>query len=158
MRIKPLEERHLERLVALALRAWEPVFASLEQAMGPELFGAQHPDWRADQRRTVEAVCRDVDASVWIAEVDGEVAGFVGCKLWLDEKMGEIYLIGVDPAFQRRGIARELTRHALEWFREQGMTTVMVETGGDPGHAPARATYEAAGFRMLPIARYFKQV
>jgi hypothetical protein len=37
------------------------------------------------------------------------------------------------------------------------MTTVMVETGGDPGHAPARRTYESAGFRPFPVARYFKR-
>lgn len=30
------------------------------------------------------------------------------------------------------------------------------ETGDDPGHAPARTTYAQAGFRLLPVARYFK--
>ena len=37
------------------------------------------------------------------------------------------------------------------------MTTAMVETGGDPGHAPARSTYEAAGFRHFPV-KYFRKV
>ena len=37
-----------------------------------------------------------------------------------------------------------------------GLSIVMVETGGDPGHGPARATYEASGFELLPVARYFK--
>jgi ribosomal protein S18 acetylase RimI-like enzyme len=70
--------------------------------------------------------------------------------------MGEIYMIAVDPEFQRRGIAMQLTRHALDWFQQAGMSIAMVETGGDPGHGPARQTYEAAGFRLLPVARYFK--
>jgi hypothetical protein len=35
---------------------------------------------------------------------------------------------------------------------------VMVETGGDPGHAPARRTYESAGSRLFPIARYFNKL
>ena len=43
-------------------------------------------------------------------------------------------------------------------MKEQGVSVVMVDTGGDPGHAPARATYEKAGFRILPIARYFKKI
>ena len=34
----------------------------------------------------------------------------------------------------------------------------MVETGGDRGHAPARATYEGLGFRRWPVARYFKDL
>ena len=36
------------------------------------------------------------------------------------------------------------------------MDIAVVETGGDPGHAPARAAYESAGFTVLPIARYFR--
>jgi hypothetical protein len=36
------------------------------------------------------------------------------------------------------------------------MDVVVVETGGDPGHDPARAAYETAGFTKLPIARYFR--
>jgi len=36
------------------------------------------------------------------------------------------------------------------------MGIVAVETGGDPGHAPARAAYEALGFTVLPVARYMK--
>ena len=37
-----------------------------------------------------------------------------------------------------------------------GMDIAVVETGGDPGYSPARAVYEAAGFTLLPIARYFR--
>jgi hypothetical protein len=36
------------------------------------------------------------------------------------------------------------------------MTIAVVETGGDPGHAPARELYAATGFTVLPIARYFQ--
>ena len=58
----------------------------------------------------------------------------------------------------RRGIATRLTSHAVDRFKDAGMSIVMVETGGDPGHAPARRTYEASGFRLLPVARYFKSL
>jgi hypothetical protein len=36
------------------------------------------------------------------------------------------------------------------------MDIAVVETGGDLGHAPARAAYRTAGFTLLPIARYFR--
>ncbi|MGC7099576.1 hypothetical protein ACPZ19_33285 [Amycolatopsis lurida] len=36
------------------------------------------------------------------------------------------------------------------------MTLAMVETGREPGHAPARRTRERAGFTQLPIARCFR--
>jgi GNAT superfamily N-acetyltransferase len=64
----------------------------------------------------------------------------------------------VDPDFQRRGIAARLTAHALAWFKQAGMSIAMVETGGDPGHAPARRAYESSGFRLVPVARYFRPV
>ena len=38
-------------------------------------------------------------------------------------------------------------------MRSRGMDIAVVETGGDPGHQPARAAYQAAGFTLLPIAR-----
>jgi hypothetical protein len=43
-------------------------------------------------------------------------------------------------------------------MKEAGMSVAMVETGGDPGHAPARHIYEKAGFGLFPVARYFKKL
>lgn len=147
-----------EDVVRLALRAWAPVFLSIERALDPEVYREHYPDWRVTQREAVEAVCADAGAPVWVASVDGAIAGFAALKLHEAERMGEIYMIAVDPDFQRRGIARALTDHGMEQFRKAGMTTAMVETGGDPGHEPARRTYEAAGFQAFPSVRYFRKV
>jgi hypothetical protein len=38
------------------------------------------------------------------------------------------------------------------------MDIAVFETGGDPGHAPARALYEEVGFTLLPIAPYFRML
>jgi ribosomal protein S18 acetylase RimI-like enzyme len=157
MEIVPFERAQLGEVVDLSLRAWAPVFASMERAMLPEVFRAFYRgDWQGAQRRAVEAACTDPDLHVWVAREASRVAGFAALKLHPDDQMGEIYMIAVDPDFQRRGIAMRLTRHALDWFQQSGMSIAMVETGGDPGHGPARATYEAAGFRLLPVARYFR--
>ena len=67
-------------------------------------------------------------------------------------------MIAVDPDHQRGGIGTALTEFALDRMRDAGMSVAMVETGGDSGHAPARHTYEKMGFRLLPIARYFKKL
>ena len=158
MEIEPYDDSRLPAIVRLSLRAWEPVFESLENAMDPEVFREQHPDWRVTQRKSVESTCMDRDVHVWVAAEGSRTVGFVALKLHPEERMGEIYMIAVDPDFQRRGIAAALTSHSLAWLKRAGMTTVMVETGGDPGHAPARQTYESAGFRQLPIARYFKKL
>ena len=95
---------------------------------------------------------------VWVAELNMVVTGFVAARLDRQEGMGEIYMIAVDPAYQRNGVGSLLTSFALQWFKDNGMVLAMVETGGDPGHAPARRTYERVGFVRLPISRYFKKL
>jgi ribosomal protein S18 acetylase RimI-like enzyme len=156
--IQPFDHSRLEAVVRLSLRAWEPVFESIERALDPEVFREQHPDWRVTQRKAVESVCADGDVPVWVASEGSRTVGFVALKLHTEDRIGEIYMIAVDPDFQRRGIATALTNHSLAWLKQAGMTTVMVETGGDPGHAPARRTYESAGFRLFPVAKYFKKL
>jgi GNAT superfamily N-acetyltransferase len=95
---------------------------------------------------------------VWVAEVDAAVAGFVAVTLHDDESIGEVHMIAVDPPFQRTGIATALLASATAWIERQGRAVALVSTGGDPGHAPARHTYERFGFTALPIVHYFKKL
>ncbi|KAB2339660.1 GNAT family N-acetyltransferase [Actinomadura rudentiformis] len=156
--VRAFEERDQDAVTALSLRAWAPVFASLQEVLGESgVYSQMHSDWRVDQKEAVRAACGAEGMRVWVAETD-TVVGFVAARLDHRESMGEIYMIAVDPDHQRKGIGSLLTSCALEWFRDSGMTLAMVETGGDPGHAPARRTYEQAGFVHLPIARYFKKL
>ena len=157
--IRPLDEVDIDDVVELSVAAWAPVFASIErQLAGSGVYEVLHPDWAAGQRRAVETACRDPKTHVWVATVDGEVAGFVAVVVHLDVSVGEIHMLAVDPAHQRHGVGRELTEESLRWMTERGLSIGMVETGGDPGHAPARRTYEAAGFHPLPLQRYFKRL
>jgi GNAT superfamily N-acetyltransferase len=61
----------------------------------------------------------------------------------------------VDLSCQRRGVGSALTAFAIEQMRAAGQRLAIVNTGGDAGHAAARATYERAGFRSLPSEQYF---
>jgi ribosomal protein S18 acetylase RimI-like enzyme len=158
-RIRPFEHRDAEAVVALSLRAWAPAFASLQQVLGFDIFGRQHPDWREDQRRAVEEVCAAKKGRVWVAEVGASVVGFVAVELHHPERgMGETCMLAVDPDHQGGGIGTALTEFALDRLKDAGMKVAMVETGGDPGHAAARRTYEKAGYVLLPIAKYFKNL
>ncbi|MEX0663845.1 MAG: GNAT family N-acetyltransferase [Acidimicrobiia bacterium] len=154
--IRPLDDHDIEAVVQLSLRAWAPNFASLEQVMRADIYERLHPDWQVDQRRDVEAACAAHDGQAWVAKVDGSIGGFVVVELHEQQRLGEIFMLAVDPDHQRSGVGAALTEFALGWMKGEGMTVAMVETGGDPGHAPARRTYEQAGFELLPISRYFK--
>jgi ribosomal protein S18 acetylase RimI-like enzyme len=61
--------------------------------------------------------------------------------------MGGMDIIGVEPDYRRRGIGDRLTSFALDHVQGSGMDISMVETGEDPGHEPARATYVASSQR-----------
>jgi GNAT superfamily N-acetyltransferase len=67
-------------------------------------------------------------------------------------------MLAVDPGHQHRGLGTALTAFAIERIRAAGAPVAMVGTGADPGHAPARRTYEKAGFSLVPMARYFMAV
>jgi hypothetical protein len=47
-------------------------------------------------------------------------------------------------------------RFVLEKMKASGIQLAIVATGGDPGHAPARRTYEKAGYTALPGVRYYQ--
>ena len=154
--IRPLEDRDREAVVALSLRAWAPVFASLEDVLaGSGVYSRLYPDgWSTAQRAAVGAALASM--YVRVAEVGGAVVGFVAVVLHDEQSMGEIHMIAVDPPYQRRGVATALIAVATAWMEEQGRTVALISTGGDAGHAPARRAYERAGFTALPIVNYFR--
>jgi len=159
MQIEPYNPHHLDTVIRLSLRAWAPVFDSIQKAMDSEVYRVFYgDDWRVRQQKGVQDVCLAEDVKVWVAMEVGATVGFVAVKLHAQQSMGEIYMLAVDPDFQGQGIGSALTEFALAWMKEAGMAVAMVETGGDPGHAPARHTYEKAGFGLFPIARYFMKL
>jgi ribosomal protein S18 acetylase RimI-like enzyme len=155
--IREFEEDDLEAVVSFSLRAWEPVFASLRHVLGDEIFLRLHPDWAVGQADGVRSSCTRDDLDAFVAVVDERPVGFVTVGLdAFHERMGVIEMIAVDPEYQRRGVGPKLTEYAFDHMRSHGMDIAVVETGGDPGHAPARALYGETGFTLLPIARYFQ--
>ena len=159
MQIEPYTSHHQDAIVRLSLRAWTPVFDSIQNAMDTDVYQAFYPDnWRAPQQKAVEDVCAASDTNVWVAIEADSTVGFIAVKVHSDDSMGEIYMIAVEPDFQGRGIGTALIEFALTWMKDAGMSIAMVETVGDDGHAPARHTYEKMGFGLFPVARYFKKL
>ena len=155
--IREFREGDLETVVEFSLRAWAPVFASVRDVLGDDIFLRLHPDWKANQAEAVRSSCTNDERDVFVAVANGRPVGFVAVALnAFHERMGVIDVIGVDPDYQRRGISLRLTEFATKHMRSCGMDIAVVETGGDPGHTPARRAYETAGFTLLPIARYFR--
>ena len=100
-----------DRVVELSLAAWAPVFESFHAVLGDDLYRRVHPDWQHHQAASVREALERNDT--WVAVDDGSTPGFVNVTFDQAERSGEIYMIAVDPAAQRRGVARLLTHHVL---------------------------------------------
>ena len=160
LEIRAFHESDLEAIVEFSVRAWAPVYALMRPVLGDAVFDRLHqPDWQTVQADAVRSSCTDSERDVFVAAVDGQPVGFSSVALnAFHEGMGVIDIIAVDPSYQRRGIATRLIDRSLEHMRSCGMDIAAVGTGGDPGHAAARAAYETYGFTALPGVRYLKQL
>ena len=157
-RIRGYRPSDLPDVLDLSIRAWAPNFSSMERILGAEISIRLHGlDWRAYQSRSVSAVLADHTTHAWVCDDDGHVTGFAAAHILdAERKIGEIVMVAVDPRASGLGMGTALTQHATEWLRMRGMQTAMIGTGGDPGHAAARRTYEKAGYTLMPMARNFK--
>ncbi len=159
VQIRLLHAGDIEEVLQLSLLAWAPVFRSFEHVLGPAIYTKIYPDWETIQRAAVDEVLRDGEKyTVWVAEHEQTIVGFIAYTLSLTERVGEVYLLAVHPAYQNHGIGTELNNFALRKFKDHGMQLAVVGTGGDPGHAPARRSYEKAGYTPLPLVRYYKDL
>jgi GNAT superfamily N-acetyltransferase len=83
------------------------------------------------------------DGRGWVAEVDGVVAGFC----YADRHHASIWALFVDPAFEGRGLARQLLALAVDWLFALGHARITLGTG--PGTRADRF-YAAQGWTRLP--------
>ncbi len=155
--IRTFDDKDLEEIVKVSLLAWEPVFVSFKQILGPVIYSFLYPNWRKSQAEGVEAICKDSErVSVLVAELRGKVVGFLAYQI--KGQTGEVELLAVHPDHQGLGIGTELNNRALEEMKAAGVVMVEVGTGGDESHAPARRSYEKAGYTSLPLVRYYKHL
>lgn len=132
--------------MAICIAAFEPIHKGFEAALGNRIFELQYRDWKQHYAETLSRISpADADMKVYVAELDGTVAGFVFTLFDAKRKTGEIGN-AVDPRLQGQGIGRAMYEFALLDLKERGAEIAYVGTGGDPAHQSARSAYEAVGF------------
>lgn len=94
-------------------------------------------------------------AAVFIAEAEDAVVGYVYVALESYDYMslrgpaGIVHDVIVDPKFRGRGVGRALLEAALDYFRANGMTQVVLATA--QRNEAAQRFFASAGFRPTMI-------
>ncbi|MBD8143777.1 ribosomal protein S18-alanine N-acetyltransferase [Pantoea agglomerans] len=78
-------------------------------------------------------------------DVDGKMAAFAITQVVLDE--ASLFNIAVDPAFQRRGLGRQLLQHLIDELIKRDVLTLWLEVRAS--NLPAIALYEQLGFNQV---------
>jgi ribosomal protein S18 acetylase RimI-like enzyme len=124
-------------------RDGDAVLALMEGLTRPAVADDSGP-----QRNVFLAHLARDDAEVFVAEIDGAIAGAV--SLWIQPRLNwttpqawipDLY---VDPAFRRLGAARALLDACVEHARSRGCHVLVLESGHE--RAAAHQLYESYGF------------
>ncbi len=112
---------------------------------------ADHPEqgaWTMDDVRAREAEGWFDPAGFFLAEREGRLAGFHWTKVH-PGKIGEVYVVGVDPDAQGLGLGRTLTLVGLHHLRSMGMDQIMLYV--DESNVAAVRLYESLGFTRYAV-------
>lgn len=84
------------------------------------------------------------------------VAGWIGCQIESGAyygRRGDVSGLVVDEAFRSRGLGRALLARAEQWFRDQGLESVRVRSGGQ--RLDAHRFYEREGYQRIKSQAVF---
>ncbi|CAM5519856.1 Mycothiol acetyltransferase OS=Streptomyces tendae OX=1932 GN=mshD PE=3 SV=1 [Streptomyces tendae] len=108
---------------------------------------AHHPEQGSLTQRDLD----DRKAELWfdpagffLAERDGELIGFHWTEVHAEERLGEVYVLGIRPDTQGGGLGKALTTIGLRHLEDQGLPTAMLYVDAD--NKAAVAVYERLGF------------
>ncbi|MGW2623374.1 GNAT family N-acetyltransferase [Micromonospora taraxaci] len=160
MRIRSFLQHDLAQLTELTIETFGPFYEdSFRPLVGELVFANQHGAWREDYvKQVAELHDPDQHRYVAVAELDGTIAGYVAWSVEPARKNGSITILAVSAKHRRQGVGATLCEHAFSAMRGLGAEVVMIGTGGDEFHAPARALYETLGCTPLPVAVYYREL
>lgn len=84
-------------------------------------------------------------------DVGTEMAAFAITQIVLDE--ATLFNLAVDPAFQRRGLGRELLQHLISELEKRGVLTLWLEVRAS--NQAAIALYQQLDFNEVSVRRNY---
>lgn len=115
---------------------------------------ADHWDFRRqamDEWRHHTVDHHDFDPALWWLVEDGDILAAISLNQWHfsgDPQFGWIGVLGVLPAWRKRGLATALLQHSFRDFRDRGATRVGLGVDGENTTGAVRL-YESVGMRQV---------
>jgi GNAT superfamily N-acetyltransferase len=137
-----------------ALGRYGGALMRLHHEFDPQRFlSTEHPE--DGYGRFLVSQLDDAESVVLVADVDGQVLGYVFAALepmsWkeLRAACGFVHDVYVDESARRAGIAAMLMRAAIEWLEAHGAPRVVLQSASrNPG---AQRLFESLGFRPTMV-------
>jgi ribosomal protein S18 acetylase RimI-like enzyme len=146
-RIRVFQAEDLDELKRITVDAFEGI--ALDQRVEQHLGILHGHDWRWRKARQIEEDVEVNPGGVFVAELEGRIAGYITTRLEPEAGKGRIPNLALVAELRGQGLGRQLIEHALDYFRREGMSFAMIETMAD--NEVGNHLYPACGF--IEVAR-----
>lgn len=111
---------------------------------------------REGQTDYSDGASRTGKTHIYVARDGDKLAGFIEIISFTGKNFCNVWMVGVSPSYQGRGIAKALVNKAIEFTREVGRDYLDLDV--HPENTSAHFLYANLGFQMIGQARklYFK--
>jgi len=145
LKVRRFEERDRQRIHEITAGSFRDasIHGKIEARYG-KLRGTTWVD------RKLKEIDQDIafdPEGVLVAELDGEVVGYITTTVDEESGIGRIPNLAVDSRYQGRGVGKALINAALDRFRDKGMEYAKIETLAT--NEVGSSLYPKAGFQEL---------
>ncbi len=124
--IRPYQPSDLNALRAITVASFGGV--ALEQLLEQKLGRWDERGWKARKADHIDDDCAANPGGVFIAERSGHLLGYITTRVDRHNARGRIPNMAVTEEARGLGLGRRLIRHALDYFRSQGLKIAQIET------------------------------
>lgn len=145
MPIRPFRPADLPLIKQITVDAFEGV--SIDQGI-EEVFGTiSGHDWQWRKARHLDDDLAHDPEGIFVAEIDGQIAGYI--STWQDRGsgIGHIPNVAIQAGFRGQGLGRQLIQHAMQHFRDCGLSHAKIETLQQ--NSTGQHLYTSLGFREV---------
>lgn len=145
LHIRRYEPKDLVTIKRMTVEAFDGV--SIDRNIEDQFGPINNRDWRWRKARHIDF---DVDrdpGGVFVAELDGDVVGYITTFRDREAGMGLIPNLAVDERQRGCGIGRKLIEYALNHFCEEGLSHAKIETLDQ--NEVGQGLYPSLGFREV---------